>query len=342
MIKLSTINILITGIGSAGLGEQIIKALKLSELDIFIVGTDLSEFSFNKYNVDKFIIIPTATSPEYGTYISEIIDKYKIDILFPGSEAELMYFSSNIQQFNNVNIPINDSKLINLCLNKYTTYKKISEMGIEVPKFNKIDSVNDCKYIDYFPVVLKPNTGSGGSAHVYIAFDKDELIMFAKYMLKYGIDVIAQEYIEYNDNEYTIGVSSNEEGVILGSIILKRLLNNSLSINKKIQFKDKSVIISSGISQGSFIVDENIKVQAENIAKLLNSKGPLNIQARLRSDKLMLMEINPRLSGTTYLRALAGYNEPLNMIKNNILGQTTEYNYSIKTILRSVIEKINS
>lgn len=333
------ITVLITGIGSAGLGEQIIKSLKLSDLNLYLIGTDLNEVCFNKDNVDEFLVIPSANNPQYGDYILDLVGRFDIDIIFPGSEAELRYFSLNMDKFNNVIIPINDPNLIELCLNKHKTYTEILKFGIDVPKFNKIDSVNDCNNIDYFPVVLKPNTNSGGSAHVYVAFDKDELVMFTKYMLKYGIDIIAQEYIEYDDNEYTIGVSSDIEGEILGSIILKRLINNSMSTNKKIMYNNKQIVISSGISQGTFIKDNDIKFQAEKIAKALNSKGPLNIQARMYAGKMMLMEINPRLSGTTYLRALAGYNEPLNIIKKSCWNESSDYNYSLKTILRSIVEK---
>lgn len=335
------INVLITGIGSAGVGEQILKALKVSNLDLFIVGTDISNICFNKNKVDKFLIVPPVSDDNYGKSIRDLIDNNNIKAIFPGSEPELKYFSNNISEFQDVYISINNKDLIDLCLNKFNTYEKFLKLGIFVAKYNKIDTVYDCDKVDYFPVVLKPNTNSGGSSHIYVAVDREELVMFAKYMLKHEIDVIAQEYIEYDNNEYTIGVSSDRDGNVLGSIILKRLINNALSTNKKFKFNNKNVIISSGISQGEFIDDENIKRQAEDIAKKIGSKGPMNIQGRVCNDKLLLLEINPRLSGTTHLRAMVGYNEPANMIKQNILYQDFSYNYSTKTVLRSIVESIN-
>jgi len=338
---LAKVNVLITGIGSAGVGEQILKALKESDLDLVIVGTDISDICFNKNKVDKFLVVPPVNDINYGQYIRNVINNNNIKAVFPGSEVELKYFSNNILEFQDVYIAINNKDIIDLCLNKFETYEKLSQLGISTAKYNKINTLHDCHKVNYFPIVLKPNTNSGGSSHIYVAFDMQELVMFVKYMLKHGIDIIAQEYIDYDNNEYTIGVSSDCQGNVLGSIILKRLINNALTTNKKFKFNNKNLIISSGISQGEFINDENIKRQAEEIAKKLRSKGPMNIQVRVSNNKLLLLEINPRLSGTTYLRAMVGYNEPANMIKQNILHQDFSYSYSTKMVLRSIVENIN-
>lgn len=50
------------------------------------------------------------------------------------------------------------------------------------------------------------------------------------------------------------------------------------------------------------------------------------------------MEINPRLSGTTSLRAIVGYNEPANMIKQNVLFKKVNYSYRTGIVLRSIME----
>ena len=38
------INVLVTAVGNAGVGSQIVEALKLSNLELNIVGTDISNF----------------------------------------------------------------------------------------------------------------------------------------------------------------------------------------------------------------------------------------------------------------------------------------------------------
>lgn len=68
-------------------------------------------------------------------------------------------------------------------------------------------------------------------------------------------------------------------------------------------------LISSGFSQG--LIDEfpEIREQAERIAIVLGSVGPINVQGRMRNGVLLPFEINPRFSASTYLRTLAGFNE---------------------------------
>jgi carbamoyl-phosphate synthase large subunit len=86
---------------------------------------------------------------------------------------------------------------------------------------------------------------------------------------------------------------------------MKRMLEAKLSV----AYRARGGIISSGYSQGRIEAYESICRQAEAIASVLQSKGPLNVQGRVRQGILVPFEINPRFSASTYLRALAGFNE---------------------------------
>ena len=52
------------------------------------------------------------------------------------------------------------------------------------------------------------------------------------------------------------------------------------------------------------------------------------------------MEINPRISGTSSLRAMVGYNEPEMLIREKILGEQLEENFEYKSgiIMRGLCE----
>ncbi|WP_141048723.1 ATP-grasp domain-containing protein [Aliarcobacter cryaerophilus] len=335
------INVLVTGIGGGSHGEQIVKALKLAtNIDLTIIGTDVTDITTGKRLVDIFYKVPYANADNYKEVLAEIIKKHDIKFIFHGSEPELKFISENRDFFEELNVshPLNSKDIISLCMNKYETFKVLERLGVKIGKYKKIDFLEDIKEIDFFPLVLKPSTGSGGSAHVNICFDKEDLETATKYMLKYGVDIVAQEYI-YSENEYTIGVSSDENSEIIGSIGIKRILGNSLSTRVKIKKDDKLYMISTGISQGEIIKDRDILSQAEEIAKKLNSVGPLNIQCRIVDGKIYTFEINPRLSGTTSLRAMAGYNEPEAMILKKVLKKEVDLNnYQEKTILRTIEE----
>ncbi|RXJ90602.1 carbamoyl phosphate synthase [Arcobacter sp. CECT 8983] len=335
------INVLVTGIGGGSHGEQIIKSLKLiNDLDLTIIGTDVTSLTTGKNLVDKFYLVPYVADKKYEKIIFDIIKENNISFIFHGSEPELKFISENREKFENANVkhPLNSKEAISLCMNKYETYKYLETKGVNLPKFKKIDKIEDINEIDFYPLVLKPSTGSGGSSDVYIALDKEDCQLLVKYMLKHNVDIVAQHYIGTHEDEYTIGVSSDINGKVLGSIAIKRFITNALSTYKKVRDQNNIYVISSGISQGKVCHNANLQKQAEHIAELIDSKGPLNIQCREVNGELMLFEINPRLSGTTSLRAIAGYNEPELMIKHQILGEKWNHNYNNSTIMRTIEE----
>ena len=59
------INVLVTGVGGGGVGEQIMKCLRLSALDINIIGCDMSKSSMGLKEADKGYIVPPASSVDY-------------------------------------------------------------------------------------------------------------------------------------------------------------------------------------------------------------------------------------------------------------------------------------
>jgi len=337
------VNVLITGVGGGGLGEQVIKALRLSKkLNLNLIGTDITHKTTGSRLVDFFYVVPRVNSSNYKETIKSIIEKHQISIIFAGSEAEIKFISSEKLFFDKLNVfcALNNKKIIDLCMDKYQTFKKLESIGVSVGKYKKINNIEDIYNIDYFPLVLKPSTGSGGSANVSICFDKEDLELTAKYMLKNSIDLVAQEYIE-SDEEWTIGVSSDENGEVLGCIAMKRFLNNSLAIREKLNRNGKTYVISSGLSQGQIVKDNSILAQSLSIAKQIGSTGPLNIQARVVNGKLYPFEINPRLSGTTSIRAMAGYNEPEAMIIKKLgLWDNNLDEYEELLVLRTIVEVV--
>ncbi|SRR5579885_445323 len=340
---MTRIPVLVTGIGGAGNGEQILKALRLAhDLDLFVIGTDMTEYTAGRRFIDAFQVVPPATDPSYGEELAAVIRQHDARFLFHGSEPELKYISENRDSLAELGVSmyLNSQRLISVCMNKVATYKTLEELGVPVPRYVKLDTIEDLKKIDFFPVVLKPNTSSGGSCNVYIARDHEELALLGQYLLKINIDLVAQEYIGSKDDEYTVGVNSDADGNVLGSIAIKRVIGNVVSTRLKVPSLDKQStwVISSGFSQGLVCHEPELQSQAEKIAGLLHSQGPLNVQCRFVEGTLHLMEINPRLSGTTSLRAIAGYNEPAMFIKSCLDGTPWQREYEDKVLLRGLEE----
>lgn len=297
-------NILIAGIGGASLGTEIFKSLKLAKR-YNIYGADISPYAYGLYE-KGFKKTYLVKENNYIDDILQICKKEKIDAIIPGGEKPLELISNNQEYFHKKNIllAINSQRVTSLCTDKIKTFDYLRERNIPVPFTRVINDSADLTNIPY-PCVIKPSVGSGGSVFAYILENKEEAKLFLSYFKKRKLKAIIQEYIPIDEGEFTIGVLSFPDGTLAGSIALKRLFSSKLSI----LMKTENRIISSGYSQGVIDNFDEIKKQAEAITRIINSKGPLNIQGRVKNGVFYPFEINPRFSASTYLRAMAGFNE---------------------------------
>jgi len=347
-IKIKKISILITGVGGGSIGEGILKTIKLAKKPYRIVATDSASISMGFYNADAHYTVPTAADKNYIKTLLDICERENIQILIPGSEPELKKISENRKLFEKRNILplINDTKIINLCMDKWQTYLFLKKHDLPHPFSCLIKEKKQLALVKKFPVVVKPVRGGSGSSNVFIAQDKEELEFFIKYIFKQNLIPLVQEYIGSPDEEYTVGVLTTFKGELLGSIALKRQILKGLSNRLKVkcykkQTKEKFLAISSGISQGTIDNYPEVQQYAEKIALILKSKGPLNLQCRKTERGIFIFEINPRFSGTTPIRALAGYNEPDILIRHEFLKEKirTPIQFKKGIAIRGLIDK---
>ena len=100
--------------------------------------------------------------------------------------------------------------------------------------------------------------------------------------------------------------------------------------------------ISTGISQGEIGYFPEVTSYCEKLAIAMGCKFSINVQCRLVDSIPYVFEINPRFSGTSYMRAMVGYNEPDILIKKHILGELIDLKFEYKSgvILRSLKETL--
>lgn len=330
------INVLVTGIGSGGVGEQVVKALKIAD-KYKIIGTNTTLNIAE--DVNDFYLLPTAYDNTYIDKLQEICKKAQINVIIPGSEDELAVISKERHKFTNYLILIQAREVVDICMNKLETMKFLRNNEFYHPRTLLVSGGAHVSVVEsWLPAVIKPIDGRG-SNNVFIAQDINELSFFCNYLIKQGQIPMVQEYVGSADEEYTVGVLSTLNGVLVDSIILKRNvegISRKLKIKKRVDRNDEigidrwaskmnlknnpvdeNMVISSGVSQGQFVNHSIIKDSCEKVAKMLDSKGPLNIQCRVVDGKVYIFEINPRFSGTTSLRAMAGFNEPDILIRHH-------------------------
>lgn len=345
--------VLVTAIGGGGFGEQILKALLIAnkqEDKYYIIGGDMNPYSPQFMMANEGVCLPPANNEKYLEALLAICLKKSCVAIFPGNELELAKISQNRAMFEDAGIllMINPSNVIETCLNKTATGKILNEMGFTPPKYREAINYEELSDINWFPVVIKPSTGGGGSAHSYIAQTQEELrylILYLKTALP-GQSFIVQEYVGDEMSEYTVGVLHDLDGNYINSIALRRELKSILNIRAKYKNTTSrkelgnSLIISSGVSHGYLGKFPEVTSRCCELAKSLGVKGAINIQLRLVGNQIKVFEINPRFSGTTSLRAMMGYNEPDILLRKHVLGETIEPDFKYKEgmILRNLIE----
>ncbi len=297
-------SIMIAGIGGASLGTEIFKALRLAG-GYRIYGCDISPTAYGLYE-PGFAATYRVDRDNYLTSVIETCKKAHVQWIIPGGEQPMVLLGQALDRLAEAGVRLigNTKNVVALCSNKKEMFDYLRAVGIHAPRTIEVTQPSDIESVG-LPCIIKPATGSGGSVSVFFATTTDEAMIYAEYIRRNNGLPIAQEYLDVEEGEFTVGVLSLPDGQIVSSIALRRTLDAKLSV----AYRGRGGIIFSGYSQGYIGDYPELCRQAEGIAKAIDSRGPINIQGRVRNGILFPFEINPRFSASTYLRAMAGVNE---------------------------------
>lgn len=300
------VRVLVTGVGG-NVGQGILKALRLSKLNLKIVGTDASPYSAGLYRVDQGYLVPRAGQKNYLAEMIKICREEKIGCVMLGPDQELLTMAENRQIIENesgAKVIISSTNVIETGNDKWLTYLFLREANLNYPKsFIPTSPEENLALAERigFPLIVKPRIGFG-SKEIYLVRQKEQL----NPILPRVSNPIIQEYLWPDDQEYTSEVFVLSDGSIYGTITMKRRLLRGTSV----------VAMCEDYPE--------IKTEAQKAALALKPLGPCNFQMRLTQGGPTIFEINPRFSGTTVARAKFGFNSPENAIRHFILGERLE------------------
>jgi carbamoyl-phosphate synthase large subunit len=343
--------VLITAVAGGGVGEQTLKALRIAG-GYHIVGGDMRRSCPQYDMVDQPVVLPAAAAPEYVDAVLSVAAATGAQALFPGSEPELRVLSEQRDRVAAAGIllPINPRGVIDTCMDKVACAEFLDEHGFQSPWTVHVRTLADLDAVDRFPVVVKPAVGSGGSRDVFVAQTGRELRLLGEYLAETVGKLMVQEYVGTPEHEYTVGVLHDLDGNFVNSIALRRQLTGVLHTRASVPNRTgrtdlgERLVISSGVSHGHLDRYPEVTEQCERIAAALGVRGAVNIQCRLVDGRISVFEINPRLSGTTSLRALVGYNEPDVLLRIHLGGEqvASRFPYRSADVLRSLREDVLS
>jgi carbamoyl-phosphate synthase large subunit len=295
---------MIAGVGGASLGTEIHKSLMLAG-GYEAYGCDISPTAYGLYE-PGFLKTYRVRSDDYVTGVINACVGTGSGWLIPGGEQPMSLLSEATTRLSEAGISLvaNAPDIVSVFSDKDASFRRLADLGIPIPQTTVLNRAQDLDRIG-LPCIVKPAKASGGSVSVFFAVTAEEAMIYAEFIQRSGGQPLAQEYVGLDEGEFTVGVLSLPDARVVGSIALRRDLNSKLSVS----YRGRGGVVSSGYSQGHIGEYPELCRQAERIAAAIGSRGPINIQARVRDGELLPFEINPRFSASTYLRALAGFNE---------------------------------
>lgn len=286
------IKVLVTGVGG-NIGQGIVKALRMSRLDLHIIGTDMNPLSAGFYFCDEGYVVRSSQNPLFLPQVLQIIKQNKIRLLLVGSEPEIIFFAKHrekIQSDCGCFVLVSDPETSLIGYDKWRTYLFCKEKGIAYPETILPDSteqIDSFLSLHPYPVIVKGRTGYG-SKDVWACYNRDEVEVF----LKRAPNPVLQEFIGSDSEEYTASSFVAGDQTVIGTILFRRLLQSGTTYKAEVVSRHQKLVRA-----------------VESIVKILKPLGPCNIQFRLVSGRVVPFEFNIRFSGTVPIRSFLGFND---------------------------------
>jgi len=280
--------ILVTAVGG-DLGQSVIKCLRESSDCPHLFGCDMNPYAGGRSDVDTFLQAPPVRQGEaYKEFLRQTVRAHNIDYVFPLSDLEIGFINAERAWFSRLDTRwmMNAPDIIDTFMDKYTTVEFLKARGLPFPR---TFLVQDYQGQLGFPLILKLRRSSGGQG-LFLVTNQDQLDYIYRQKQSQIHDIILQEYIPDENQEYTSGIFSDGSQV-LTITFLRKLAPGGFS------------------SEAILVQDPVLTAFAENLGQTIAFKGSLNVQFRRKGQVCIPFEINPRFSSTVYLRHHFGFTD---------------------------------
>jgi carbamoyl-phosphate synthase large subunit len=303
-----------TGGGAPG-AAGIIRCLKMDARIRLVVG-DANPEAVGRYLNDAFVVLPSASEPNFIDELLRIALEQGVDIIFPLVTRELFRLATEKERFleHGIRVIVSDAKNLHIANNKSALVAHLHQHNIVVPTHAIVHSIEELETAVHalgYPkvnVAIKPSI-SNGSRGVRILSEKiDEYDLMMNYkpsnlystLEKTRTIFQGRDFPEFLVSEYLPGDEFTIDTLVYDGepycIVPRRRLKMVEGISVK----------------GVFEKNEEIIAYATSILRSLRLHGPIGIQVKQAEDgTFKVLEINPRIQGTSVSALGAGINLPL-------------------------------
>lgn len=271
--------------GGTEIGLEVARALKpCKEVRLFsagLSGTPADFFFASHYNVQS------VSHAEWREEIKAVVEKEKITHIYPAHDDVIIPLIEN-QTFLEARIVSSPLESCRIARSKSLTVQRLCGI-VPVPEI-----FESSKSVLNFPVFLKPDIGNG-SRGVSIARNLHQL----KEAIGANPSLIIQEFLP--GQEFTIDCfSSRNDGVLYAQGRLRSRITNGIA------------------SKSSFVANPVFTSYAKKIHEVIPFHGAWFFQVKESAyGDMKIMEVAPRIGGTSGLSRASGVNLPLLSLYEN-------------------------
>ncbi len=305
-------NILLT---SAGRRSYLVKYFKEALSGKGLVHTaNSSALSTAFLYADKTVVTPLIYDENYIPFLLSYCKENSIDAVISLFDIDLMILARHKKDFEEIGtrVIVADESAIEICNDKWNTYKFCLEKGINAPRsylsLSEAEKALNNKTIE-FPLFVKPRWGMG-SLSVFKAENETELKVFYEKSKR----EIKESYLKYesaaNLSECVL-IQESLKGQEYGIDVI-----NDLEGNYQNTVIRQKYAMRSGETDAAIIVEnEKIKEIGKIISQNLKHPGNLDADIFLVDNTPYLLEMNARFGGGYPFSHVAGVNMPLAIIR---------------------------
>lgn len=327
------INILMTGAGAPG-APGILKCLGKEPL-FHVIAADAAPHVAGRYLAKDFMQIPPATDPGFAETVLSLCREKNIGLVCPLVTKELIPLSAQMKRFEagGIKLPVSPHASLEIANNKSRLYEFLQWRGIAVPEFRVVENADQFREAARdlgYPgkiICFKPSVSNGSRGFRIISDQVNELDLLFNYkpqstyisfrdadrILSSGTipELLVSEFLP--GEEYSVDCLARHGETLLALPRLRRRMINGISV------------------EGEFVKEEEIIAYSSRIIRELQLHGNIGIQLkRSAGGQFLILEINPRLQGSSSASLGAGINLPVLGIKQELGWEIKEEELQVK------------
>ncbi len=294
--------VLVTGVGAI-IGYGAVRSLRAARTDVRIVGMDIYPDAVGQVWCDAFAAATAAADPGYVDFLAEVIGKHRIDLVIPAIEQDVLRMSRerHLLERTGARFALNAADLITTADDKWSMHTRLHAAGVPTIPTAIDGTFSELAARFGLPFIVKPRRSYASKGLVRVETEED----YQHWQSRLGDGFMAQQLVGDHQGEYTVGAFGLGDGTVTGTMMLRRTLARDGSTAKA---------WTSSIPE--------LEAAVNGLAKLFRPIGPTNFQFRRHGGAYLLLEINPRLSSSTSVRAAFGANDAAMCVEYFLEGRT--------------------